>query len=137
MTSASALNWSTTLMTPEGKVKAQVDAALRHFGAYKHKPVQNGMGEPALDYHGCFKGFYVGIETKAKGGKPTPRQQRTMREIAAAGGSLFLIDRTDGDDIAQLIGWLMNPIPGFTSATARTYLNESRDDRHRDPVEAT
>ncbi len=122
-------------MTPEGKVKAGVDSLLRQFKAYKHKPVQNGMGEPALDYHGCFRGFYLGIEAKAPGGKPTPRQQRTMREISEAGGSLFLIDSLNGADIAQLVGWMMNPIPGYTSESARKYLHESCDDRHRDTVD--
>lgn len=119
-------------MTPEGKVKAGVDKALDAHAAYKHKPVQNGMGEPALDYHGCHRGLYLGIETKAVGGKPTPRQQRTMRKIVAAGGSLFLIDHGSSTDYAQLVGWLLNPVPGFISASARTYIHESRDDRPGD-----
>jgi hypothetical protein len=105
-------------MTPEGKVKKMIDNQLLAVGAYKHKPVQNGMGEPALDYHVCHRGFYVGIEAKAPDGFATPRQIRTMQKIEAAGGSVFLVIGTEGDDMAQLIGWLMHPVPGFLSASA-------------------
>lgn len=37
-------------------------------------------------------GLYVGVETKAPGGKPTPRQNRTIAEIHAANGVVFVID---------------------------------------------
>ena len=130
-------------MTPEGKVKKEVDVQLALYLAYKHKPVQNGMGEPALDYHGCHKGFYLGIETKAPRGAPTIRQLRTMNKIKAAGGALFLVPGRDSPDMAQLIGWLINPTPGFISQSAREALagaiintmedpHESRDDRFGD-----
>lgn len=124
-------------MTPEGKVKAAVSESLKDAEAYKHMPVQNGMGEPALDYHGCHRGYYLGIETKAEGGKPTVRQIRTMHKIADAGGSLFLIDSKHGTDYAQLLGWLLAPTPGFISQSARRYLNELRNDRPRNPVDPT
>ncbi len=126
-------------MTPEGKVKHEVDLQLALYLAYRHKPVQNGMGEPALDYHGCHKGLYLGIETKRRGEGPTKRQVRTMRKIKAAGGSVFLIMGLEGADMAQLIGWLINPVPGFISTAAACYLSakeepdESRNDRHGDP----
>jgi hypothetical protein len=96
-------------MTPEGVVKKAVDISLKAAGAYWHKPVMNGMGAPALDYHVCHRGYYAGIETKAKGKLPTPRQIRTMREIIKAGGSIFLIDEVGGPDHQELIKWLINP----------------------------
>lgn len=121
-------------MTPEGKVKLVVGKALLSAGAYKHMPVQNGMGAPALDYHVCHRGIYAAIETKALGKPLTVRQVRTMKEVKAAGGALFVIDDTKGDDIAQLQGWLMHPIPGFISHLAEVYLTtripdgDTRDD---------
>jgi hypothetical protein len=110
-------------MTPEGRVKSAVDKVITGAGAYKHKPVGNGMGAPALDYHVCHRGIYAGIETKARDKKPTPRQIRTMKDMAAAGGALFLIDSDDGKDFAQFVGWLLNPIPGFVSNLAVRALN--------------
>lgn len=114
-------------MTPEGKVKAAVDKVLTHAGAYKHKPVGNGMGAPALDYHVCHHGMYAAIETKAGDKWPTVRQTRTMREVIKAGGSVFLIRFCDGADYAQLMGWLLNPVPGYVSETARSWLAKEED----------
>jgi hypothetical protein len=114
-------------VTPEGKVKAAVDEVLKQAKAYKHKPVMNGMGAPALDYNVCHRGFYAAIETKAKDKPPTPRQLRTMREIIAAGGTVFLIDDTDGADINQLRGWLVQPFPKFISILASEWLAKRKD----------
>lgn len=114
-------------MTPEGKVKSAVDKVLVGAKAYKHKPVMNGMGAPALDYHVCHRGFYAAIETKAEGGRPTPRQIKTMREVRDAGGSVFLINGVDYPDFAQLVGWLLNPIPGFLGVAARNWINAKEE----------
>lgn len=90
--------------TPEGRVKSTVKTFLKLCRAYWHMPVQNGMGQPALDFHVCLPilitpdmvgsrvGLYVGIETKAKGKSFTPRQQVTANAIVEAGGKVFLID---------------------------------------------
>lgn len=98
-------------------------------------PVQNGMGEPALDYHVSHKGLYAAIEAKALGKKPTPRQVATMRKVRASGGSVFLIDSIDCIDYAQLIGWLLQPFVGFNSTFALKEMEKSdalRDDRSGD-----
>lgn len=109
-------------MTPEGRVKSAVDKVLISAQAYYHKPVQNGMGAPALDYSVIHRGVAAVIEAKDFGKRPTPRQTRTMKKVIAAGGAVFLIDHGSGVDFAQLHGWLLNPIPGFVSTTARTWL---------------
>lgn len=111
------------MMTPEGKVKAAVDALLKEFGAYKHKPVQNGMGEPALDYHICHRGIYAGIETKAKGKLPTARQMNTIRRIVAAGGSVFFID----GDLTELRNWLAFPVASFLPQSLLNLLKASSE----------
>jgi hypothetical protein len=83
-------------MTPEGKVKAAVKELLQKHNVYSFMPVQNGMGKPGLDFHCVLHGVAFFIETKAPGGKPTPRQQLTMTEVQAAGAVWFVIDRADG-----------------------------------------
>jgi hypothetical protein len=90
------------LTTPEGKVKAKVKAVLKQFGAYWHMPVQNGLGAPSLDFICCINGLYFAIETKAPGGKPTPRQEDTIGAIRATGGKVFVID----GDTSLLVTWL-------------------------------
>lgn len=97
------------MITPEGKVKSRVDSLLNAHGAYYHKPVGNGMGAPALDYHVNHKGNYAGIETKAAGKMPTNRQIQTMMAIRNSGGSVFLIDGNESLDFSALMGWLNDP----------------------------
>lgn len=91
-------------MTPEGKVKVQIKELLKKYQAYWHMPVQNGMGSPALDFHVCHQGKYLGIEAKAPGKTITTRQGITCREIEAAGGSVFICD---GSNLNNLELWLM------------------------------
>jgi len=83
-------------VTPEGKVKALVKRELATLPyKYKFMPVQNGMGDPALDFYCCINGFFVVIETKKPGGKLTPRQQVTAAEIYAARGRVYVVDGPD------------------------------------------
>jgi hypothetical protein len=91
------------MSTPEGKVKAQVKKVLTKYDAYWHCPVQNGLGAPSLDFICCIKGQYFAIETKAPGGKPTPRQEQTIEAIRKAGGKVFVID----GDTCLLETWLV------------------------------
>jgi hypothetical protein len=91
-------------MTPEGKIKAKVDAVLKRHGVYYLKPVQMGMGKPGLDYHCIHHGHGFAIETKAEGKYPTPRQNRTIKDIQDAGGSAWVISNDPG--VAGLDTWL-------------------------------
>jgi len=111
-------------MTPEGKVKKAIDELLKLYKVYKHKPVTNGLGESALDYHVCHRGLYAGIEAKKPGGDPTKRQIITMKNIARAGGAVFLIDEagTISRDFYQLVGWLIAPTAGFLSLSAKRHI---------------
>lgn len=86
-------------MTPEGKVKAQVNRALAKLPRmYRFMPVQNGMGAPGLDYHCCISGLAVYIETKAPGKDLTDRQKTTRDAIEAAGGLVFVIHNKEEID---------------------------------------
>lgn len=94
------------MTTPEGKVKAKVKLSLSKRGADLDQfwPVQNGMGSPALDCIGCYRGFHFEIETKAPGEKPTARQQQTIIKKNRAGSPVFVIDGPEG--IQHLECWL-------------------------------
>lgn len=90
-------------MTPEGKIKAKVNKALRGLTtAYKFMPVQNGMGAPGLDFYCCIDGTFVAIETKVPGKKLTARQQQTATAIAQARGAVFVV-RNDEDIRGMLL----------------------------------
>lgn len=99
-------------MTPEGRVKAKVKRALAALLAagcalYWHMPVQNGMGEPTLDFVGCAGGHFFAIETKAPGGKPTKRQLLTMASMQAAGAFVFVV--SSDEELARMEAtlWLL------------------------------
>lgn len=73
-------------MTPEGLVKKPVRAYIKAIGGYRFSPVQMGLGATTLDDLCCIAGKFVGIEYKALGKTPTPRQRLTITEIRRAGG---------------------------------------------------
>lgn len=81
------------MATPEGKIKTKVNARLKDINPlWKFMPVSMGYGLPSLDYLLCVNGYFVAIETKAPGKKPTPRQEHTIGIIRAAGGIVFIVD---------------------------------------------
>lgn len=92
-------------MTPEGKVKRKVNAALAALGAKAHKfmPVQSGFGMPHLDYIVCVSGHYVAIETKTPTSKPTPRQCATIRSLRAAGAWVYVIRDDETHKLAFMV----------------------------------
>lgn len=83
-------------MTPEGKVKAKVNAALKPLIekglVWKFMPVQSGYGTPALDYLLCVNGRFIVIETKETGKKLTGRQTTTACAMINAGAVVFVVD---------------------------------------------
>jgi hypothetical protein len=101
-------------MTPEGRVKNKVKDLLRVHNAYWFMPVQNGMGAPALDFmHVQIHGAPVfAIETKAPGKTLTVRQARTVAQIRAAGGTVFIID----GDTKELEQWLKKTVSIFPNS---------------------
>lgn len=78
-------------MTPEGRVKAKLREYLRRQSAYWFMPVQTGYGATSLDFLVCQDGEFYAYETKAAGGKLTPRQELVSRQIRAAGGHVFKV----------------------------------------------
>lgn len=90
--------------TPEGKVKDKVKALLKQYGVYYFMPVQVGYGMAGLDFHCCYQGHALFIETKSPSGVVTMRQHATMNAIEAAGGKVFVV--RDDEDIDEVELWL-------------------------------
>jgi hypothetical protein len=89
------------MTTEEGALKIRCRTYLKNLGAYRFAPVQQGWGMQSLDDICCIKGKFVGIEYKAKGKIPTPRQMFCIRAIKDAGGIAFWVDSYEGFLIAM------------------------------------
>jgi hypothetical protein len=93
-------------MTPEGKVKRLVSALLKSYGdsLYYEMPVPSGFGKSGLDYNGAMIARAFAVETKKPGGKPTPRQEETIKAMRRAGIAVFVVDGLES--MAPLKQWL-------------------------------
>ena len=85
-------------MMLEKTIKNHVRNRLKKLGAYYFFPVQMGLGESTVDILACYKGQFIGIETKAPGGKLTERQIFVLEKIARAGGYAVVIDSKEKVD---------------------------------------
>lgn len=98
-------------MTPEGKVKADIEAVLHKRGFIKagsketawpkqpmgwyYMPVQTGYGVNGIpDFLCCYLGTFFAIETKAPGklANVSPNQTRRHKEIRAGGAWVYVVD---------------------------------------------
>lgn len=92
-------------MTPEGKVKDEVRRLLDCYqGIWYYMPVPTGYGMKTIDFLGCFRGSFFGIETKGEGKAPTALQAKVIAEIKAAGGRTFVI--VGENNARPLYNWL-------------------------------
>ena len=83
-------------MSLEAAVKKKLSAYLDAIGAYYYMPVKMAYGKRTIDYFVCYKGRFYGIETKRSGvDEPTKMQGCTMREIAEAGGGVW-VENSEG-----------------------------------------
>jgi Holliday junction resolvase len=81
------------MMTPEAKVKKVVVQQLKDMGAYYFYPVTGGYGRSGVpDIVGCYEGLFFGIECKAGKNKPTPLQEKNLKEISEAGGLALVVN---------------------------------------------
>jgi hypothetical protein len=78
--------------TPEGVFKAEIKAFLDHLGVFWFMPVQNGMGDRAVDFIGVWRSAAVAIEAKAPGKDATDKQADFLRDWKANGGWGFVSD---------------------------------------------
>lgn len=96
-------------MTPEAKVKKKVVAQLKELRAYYFYPVTGGYGRSGVpDIIGCYEGLFFGIECKAGKNKPTPLQEKNLKEIRDAGGLDMVVNEDNVDTVMdELREWSM------------------------------
>lgn len=91
-------------MTPEGKVKAQVKALFKARGVWFCMPMGQMYGRAGVpDFLACVNGHFLGVETKAKGGKPTALQKLEGSRIRDAGGHFLIIYPDNIDELKELL----------------------------------
>lgn len=90
-------------MTPEGKVKAQVDRMLSQLGVFVYSPQAGPYGAAGIpDRLVCANGRFIGIEVKADRTKhPTRLQRQCMAKIEAHGGICFVVYDAASLDVAR------------------------------------
>lgn len=90
-------------MTKEGKVKNLVKKILEKYKVYFFMPATHGYGRSGVpDLICCFKGRFVGVECKAGKGKTTALQDREMRLIRESGGTTFVVNE---ENLQELEDW--------------------------------
>jgi Holliday junction resolvase len=94
-------------MTPEGKVKKQVTAILKQYGAYYFSPVTGGFGASGVpDIIACYKGRFIAIECKAGNNKPTALQLKNIDDIDRQGGITAVINEDNIWTVERFLKYL-------------------------------
>lgn len=94
-------------MTPEGKVKKQVTAILKQYGAYYFSPVTGGFGASGVpDIIACYKGRFIAIECKAGNNKPTALQLKNLDDIDKQGGITAVINEENIWKVERFLNYL-------------------------------
>ena len=91
-------------MTPEAKTKKQIRKILETTRSYYAMPIGTGYGNSGVpDFLVCHKGHFIGIEAKAGKGKTTALQEKNLADIRAAGGTTFVINETNLDQLKEFL----------------------------------
>ena len=92
------------MATPEKAVKAKVKAVLESEGVYYFMPATHGYGRSGVpDFVCCVNGWFMAIETKANGNKPTALQIREIESIRRNEGVAVVVDETNWDMLRDMI----------------------------------
>jgi len=90
--------------TPEKKVKDKVMKILKSHGIYYFFPTTFGMGRSGVpDIICCFNGVFLAIECKAGKNKTTALQDMEIAAIRKAGGTAFVINENNINEIEDFI----------------------------------
>ena len=93
-------------MTPEAKVKKVVVQQLKDMGAYYFYPVTGGYGRSGVpDIVGCHAGWFFGIECKAGKNKPTPLQEKNLKQISEAGGLALVVNEENMRSVHETLAF--------------------------------
>tara|TARA_R100001015_G_C4629526_1_gene190446 strand:+ start:1221 stop:1586 length:366 start_codon:yes stop_codon:yes gene_type:complete len=77
---------------------------LKEMDTYHFYPVTGGYGKSGVpDIVGCYQGMFFGLECKAGKNKPTPLQEKNLKDIRDAGGVALVINEENVDDVVRLI----------------------------------
>ena len=96
-------------MTPEAKVKKKIVAVLKQHKAYFFYPVTGGYGRSGVpDIIVCYNGRFIGIECKAGTNKPTPLQEKNLKDIQAAGGVSLVVNEDNISTVGEILQHLSN-----------------------------
>jgi hypothetical protein len=86
-------------VTPEAKVKAKIKEILQEEKIYYAMPIGTGYGNSGVpDFLCCVHGYFLGIEAKANGNKPTALQTKNLKQIVDSGGCAIVVN----DEIKSL-----------------------------------
>lgn len=87
-------------MASEKAIDGRIAKAIKRRGGWSvkfHGTAATRKGVP--DRLCCYRGYFIAIEVKQPGGKPTPLQAHELEQIAEAGG--IAIVATDVDVVDQ------------------------------------
>ena len=91
-------------MTSEAKVKKVVIQQLKDMGAYYFYPVTGGYGARGVpDIVGCYHSIFFGIECKAGKNKPTPLQEKNLKQIAETGGVALVVNEDNMKEVRETL----------------------------------
>lgn len=94
-------------LTPEGRVKRAVTTVLKAAGVYYFYPMTGGYGRSGVpDIICCVNGFFLAIECKAGGNKPTALQELEIEKIQAAGGAAVVINEGNLATVKEIVSCL-------------------------------
>ena len=92
------------MATPESKVKQACVKIFKEHGVYYFFPVMNGMGRAGIpDIICCVNGKFLAVECKAGKGKTTALQDMEIAAIRKAGGTAFVINENNINEIEDFI----------------------------------
>jgi len=94
----------------EADIKAGIVEYLQYRGAHVIKIIGHMAHEGnrvfrqrpgILDLIVCYKGYFLGVETKTPKGRPTPKQTEEIQAIQRAGGRAFVARNIE--DVAAIL----------------------------------
>lgn len=94
-------------MAAEKLFENKIKAYLQTRGAYFVKFFANAFTRSGVpDILACVNGYFVGIEVKAKDGRPSELQLLNVRQIREAGGFAFILYPSAYDKFTKFINGL-------------------------------
>lgn len=89
---------------PEKAYENKIRRILTDRGAWVLKTWSNGIQRSGVpDLIVCYKGHFLGLEIKAKGGKVSELQAWNIEGIRKAGGQAMAVFPNDFDDLINLL----------------------------------